>query len=261
MYPRFVKVREIEKETPDIKTIKFNFPENVEPGQFFMVMVYGVDEIPMSASIIEEDIKGITFRKVGEATEALHMLEKGDLIGVRGPIGNGFRIEGREILFVAGGTGIASIAPAVERAYAMKKRTTVVLGARTKEELFFVERLKKSSHSLYLTTDDGSTGYKGFASDLGKKLIERESFDQVITCGPEIMMKKIFDECIKRKIEFQASLERYMKCGMGLCGQCCIGEGLRVCIDGPVFDGETLKKCHDFGVYSRDAAGRRVYFQ
>ena len=107
-----------------------------------------------------------------------------------------------------------------------------------------------------ISTDDGSKGYKGLASDLAKEEIAKEKFDQVLTCGPEIMMKKLYDIC--KNIPFQASLERYMKCGFGICGQCCIGEGLRVCKEGPVFDGKTLKKIQDFGIYTRDASGRKI---
>jgi dihydroorotate dehydrogenase electron transfer subunit len=87
-------------------------------------------------------------------------------------------------------------------------------------------------------------------------MLNEHKFDSVITCGPEIMMKKLLE--MSGKIPFQASLERYMKCGFGICGQCCIGKGLRVCKDGPVFDGETLKNIEEFGTYKRDASGKKI---
>ncbi|MCX6671860.1 MAG: dihydroorotate dehydrogenase electron transfer subunit, partial [Euryarchaeota archaeon] len=80
----------------------------------------------------------------------------------------------------------------------------------------------------------------------------------VYSCGPERMMSSLLSFC--KTLPFQASLERYMKCAIGICGQCCVGNGLRVCLDGPIFDGVTLKKVEDFGVYRRDAAGRKILF-
>lgn len=257
-YPKILKIIETTKETSDTKTIKFEYLENTNPGQFFMIWIPNVDEIPMSVSYIEKKIKGITFKRIGEATNALFKLEDGDKIGVRGPYGNGFKIHGKKILFVAGGTGIAMIAPTVERAIYNKKKTTVIFGARKKSELFFENRIKKCGAELLICTDDGSKGYKGFVTDLSEEIISNNKFDQVLTCGPEIMMKKLFE--ISKNISFQASLERYMKCGFGICGQCCVGEGLRVCEEGPVFDEKTLKKIEDFGIFKRDAAGRKIKF-
>ena len=126
------------------------------------------------------------------------------------------------------------------------------------EEIFFEERLKNHNAKIHISTDDGSRGYKGYASDLSKQILnkKRERFNSIITCGPEPMMKKLLETC--GDIPLQASLERYMKCCIGLCGQCCIGEGLRVCVEGPVFDGKTLKNIEDFGVYRRDPTGRKI---
>jgi len=257
-YPKVVKIIETINETSDIKTIKFEYSEKTDPGQFFMIWIPNVDEIPMSVSYIDEKIKGITFKRIGDASNALFKLKVGDKIGVRGPYGNGFKLHGKKLLFVAGGTGIAMIAPSVESAITNKKKTTIILGARNKNELFFENRIKKCGAELLVCTDDGSKGFKGFVTDLAKDIIPKNKFDLILTCGPEKMMKKLFE--ISKKISFQASLERYMKCGFGICGQCCVGEGLRVCKEGPVFDEKTLKKIEDFGIFKRDAAGRKVKF-
>lgn len=257
-YPNFVKIRKVVSENENVKSIFLPFDKKVDPGQFLMINIPGIDEIPMSVSRILEGEISITFKRVGDATGELFKKVEGDLLGVRGPLGNGFDIYGEKILFVAGGTGIASIAPAVEKAKELGIEVTTILGAKTKSDLFFVDRLRRCGN-LMISTDDGSAGEKGFASDLAKKILDKEDFDLVITCGPEIMMKKILDICLDKSIDFQASVERYMKCGIGLCGQCCIGEGLRVCKDGPVFSGEVLKDCKDFGYFTRDPAGRRVY--
>jgi dihydroorotate dehydrogenase electron transfer subunit len=245
-------------EATDIKTITFRYPKAVIPGQFFMIWIPGVDEIPMSVSEITKDVKGITFRKIGDATHALYHLKPGCKIGVRGPYGNGFKLTGKHLLFVGGGTGIAMLAPAVEQARKRKLKSTVIIGVKTKNDLFFEDRLRRFDATVLVSTDDGSKGYKGFASDLAKDVLKKEKIDAVFTCGPEPMMKTLLSCC--RTIPFQASLERYMKCSIGICGQCCVGKGLRVCLDGPIFDGSTLRKVEDFGVYRRDAAGRKIPF-
>ncbi|MBN1861330.1 MAG: dihydroorotate dehydrogenase electron transfer subunit [Candidatus Thermoplasmatota archaeon] len=256
--PTVISIHSSSIEASGIKTITFNYRGNVLPGQFFMIWIPGVDEIPMSVSSITPSVKGITFRDIGDATNALYQLKKGDKIGVRGPFGNGFTIKGKHLLFVGGGTGIAMLAPAVEQARVKKLKTTVILGAKTKTQLFFEDRFRRVGASVYSTTDDGSAGYTGLASDLVKELLKKERIDAIYTCGPELMMKAILSYC--KTIPLQASLERYMKCAIGICGQCCVGKGLRVCVDGPIFDGKTLKTIKDFGVYHRDAAGRKILF-
>lgn len=255
-YPYISKIIDTKTEAEDIKTILFDYPEKTNPGQFFMIWIPGVDEIPMSVSYIDKKTKGITFRNVGKATKALFNLKKGDRIGIRGPYGNGFKIEGKHILFVGGGTGNAMLAPAIEEALEKKIKVTAIIGFKTKNGIFFEDRLKNKKIRLRVSTDDGSQGYKGFASDLAGDLIKKQNFTSVLTCGPEIMMKKLLDVC--ENIPFQASLERFMKCAIGLCGQCCIGEGIRVCKEGPVFEGTVLKNIKEFGVYKRDAAGCKV---
>jgi dihydroorotate dehydrogenase electron transfer subunit len=266
-----VRIERITEENKDTKTIIFPFDRESKPGQFFMILIPGVDEIPMSISYKSEEYHGITFKKVGEATSELFNKKANEIIGVRGPLGNGFSLKGKRILFVGGGTGISAIAPAVEEAEKEGKQVLTIIGAKTKGELFFVERLngvervkevgrlmKDETKKTYISTDDGSAGYRGLASDLAREILDKNDFDLVITCGPEQMMKRIVEICNRKDIEVQASLERYMKCGMGICGHCVICK-LRVCRDGPVFDGNILSKCKEFGLFKRGASGRRIY--
>lgn len=257
-YPKITNITKIQNENSDVKTLFFKQTAKTVPGQFFMIWIPGVDEIPMSVSYSYKDINAFTFKKIGEATEALFKLKLGDKIGIRGPYGNGFNINSKNTLFVGGGTGIATIATAVEEAINKNFSPTVILGVKNKNELFFEERLNKSGAKVYVTTDDGSKQYKGFATDLAKELLAKQKFDSIITCGPEIMMKKLFK--LSKNIHFQASLERYMKCGIGICGQCTVGKGLRVCEEGPIFDRNTLKNIEDFGIFKRDSAGRKIRF-
>lgn len=253
-YPFITKIIDTKKETNNIRTIKFYYNKETKPGQFYMIWIPGIDEIPMSVSYIDKKIKGITFRVIGDATRELFKLKDGDKIGIRGPFGNGFKIEGEKILFVAGGTGIAMIAPTAESIN--NKKMTVILGVKSKDELFFKDRIKKTNADLIISTDDGTCGCKGYACDVAIELIKKEDFDLILTCGPEVMMKKLYD--YSKNIAFQASLERFMKCGIGLCGQCCVGEGLRVCSEGPIFNREQLNKIDDFGKFKRDATGKRI---
>ncbi len=254
--PTVVPILSSVQETDNIKTITFQMKEVVIPGQFFMIWIPGIDEIPMSVSYISKEIKGITFRRIGDATKALYLLKPGERIGIRGPYGNGFQIKGKNPLFVGGGTGIAMLAPAIESAQKKNLKSTAIIGVKSKNELFFENRLRNCGAKVLVSTDDGSKGYKGFASDLAKEILTKETFSSVYTCGPETMMKSLFEHF--KKIPFQASLERFMKCSIGLCGQCCIGRGIRVCVDGPIFNGKTLQKCKDFGNFRRDAAGRKI---
>lgn len=257
-YPTVTKIIETKNENNCVKTIKFEHKDKITPGQFYMIWIPGVDEIPMSVSYTDKKTKAITFKKIGDATNAFFNLKKGDKIGIRGPYGNGFKLNGKKILFVGGGTGVAMLAPAVEEAVKKKIKSTVIIGAKTKNELFFEKRIKQTGAELYISTDDGTYGTKGFATDIAKDILKENKFDLILTCGPELMMKKLMD--ISKDTALQASLERFMKCGFGICGQCCIGEGLRVCTEGPIFDKKTLKKIKDFGVFKRDASGKKIKF-
>ena len=247
-----VKIKEIIQESPTVKTIVLNKKIKFKPGQFAMLWLPGVDEKPFSFL----DSNKFAIAKVGEFTKKIHELKEGDILGVRGPYGSYFKPYGDKILAVAGGIGGAPILPAVKE-FSKKAEITAILGFRCKDEILFLEEFKKYCHELIVCTDDGSFGYKGFTTDKMRELNLRD-FDLIITCGPEIMMKKVVD---LSPIPVQVSMERYMKCGIGICGQCCVdSEGLCVCKDGPVFDSFQLKYIKEFGLYKRDECGRKVRF-
>ncbi len=243
-----VTVLRIKKETPNIRTFIFDkaFPFN--PGQFVMVWVPGVDEIPMALS---SEIS-ITVQLAGDATEALFGLKPGDTIGIRGPFGNGFT-KGEKVLAIAGGVGAAPLLPLARADSVM----TLLLGARTETELLFLDQLDECTDVL-IATDDGSLGYHGFVTGLMDDL-NLGNYDRIAVCGPEVMMRavlaKVSEKGLAHKTEF--SLHRYMKCGVGVCGSCCTDpSGLRVCRDGPVFPGDILLKS-EFGHYMRGASGQK----
>lgn len=265
MSPEAVRVRRlvgIERETDEVRTLYFRdeLCSEAAPGQYVMVWAPGVDEVPMSLSTISRDgASSITISSVGEATEALCGLRAGDRIGVRGPFGNGFTIVGASPLIVGGGTGVASLTPLAEAMVGSGMRPTFVSGARSAGILIFRGRLENLlGDRLFLATDNGSCGFRGFASEYALGLLEERTFDSVYMCGPELMMISVFDAAEERGIPVQASLERYIKCAVGLCGSCAIGP-YRVCRDGPVFGSEQLRAVRDeFGRRRMDPSGRMV---
>lgn len=253
MYNEVVSVKEVVTEGKDITTVRFDLNTEVKAGQFMMVWIPGVDEIPMSVSYLSG---GITVKSIGEATAALASLKRGDKLGIRGPYGNGWTIPEGKILCVGGGVGTAPIMAAAE-AVNNADRIDIVLGARNSGEVIFIERAKSLSNDVRISTDDGSLGIKGTAVALADAMMKEKKYDAVLGCGPEIMNKYLLKACEENGVPVQLSLERIMKCGTGLCGSCAIN-GLRVCADGPVFTGDEVKRMSEFSVSKRDHAGRCV---
>jgi len=253
--PTICEIKEIITESPSTKTFILDRKFKFRPGQFAMLWLPGVDEKPFGYS----SNRSFTIARVGKFTEAMHSLKEGDLLGVRGPYGTSFEALGERILAIAGGIGVVPIIAAVEEFSKKGFEITTILGARSREELLFGERFKGCGN-LLPCTDDGSFGYSGFTTDRLEELLRKGcKFDLIITCGPEIMMKKVVDVSNRYNIPVQVSLERYMKCGIGICGQCALDEeGLCVCREGPVFWGDKLKYISEFGRYKRDESGSRV---
>jgi dihydroorotate dehydrogenase electron transfer subunit len=246
--PVQVTLTEIKNETPSVRTFFFDRSFSFEPGQFVMVWIPGIDEIPMALS----SANSITVQKAGDATGAMFGLEAGASLGIRGPFGNGFT-RGEKMLAIAGGVGAAPLLPLARSDCVM----TMLLGARTEKELLFVDQLDEST-DVIIATDDGSLGQRGFVTDLMKE-IGLAAYDRIVVCGPEPMMRAVLAmiDSVGFAAKTEFSLHRYMKCGVGICGSCCIDpDGLRVCRDGPVFSGDQLKKS-EFGHYVRDASGRK----
>ena len=259
-HPTIVIIEKIIDETPTVRTLVFSdeVMSNVLPGQFAMVWIPGVNELPMSVMISKESGKAaFTVRKHGPASTGLFNVKVGGKIGVRGPYGNSFDIKEGKLLLVGGGTGLVPMM----RLLTFVKSTddvTVLIGAKSKDEVFFEDLanslLKNNTHQVIVSTDDGSYGEKGFVTDLVEKLVNETHFDAVYVCGPEIMMHKTVQSANSRDIFVQASLERMMKCGVGICGSCCVGEDL-VCRDGTIFDGQHLSSNKEFGYFYRNKAG------
>lgn len=254
------KIKKVIDETPTVRTLIFSddVMSKVLPAQFAMVWVPGINELPMSVMVSEYvGEAAFTVRKHGHASTGLYNVKVDENIGIRGPYGNSFDIQNGNILLVGGGTGLV---PLVRLMKFLKPtdNVTVLIGAKTKDEVFFentTERfLENIPHQTIVTTEDGSYGEKGLVTDMAENQIEKTKFNGVYTCGPELMMNKIVEMAHKKEIFVQASLERMMKCGMGICGSCCMGEEL-VCKDGTVFDGDQLLTNREFGKMYRNKAG------
>ena len=249
------KIMKITKAVPEGKgiiTLRFDHQGKARPGQFIMVWIPGVDEIPMSLSFIEGEW-GITIRDVGEATHRLSSFSPGEEIGIRGPYGRGFLIPDGRILLVGGGGGAAALMPIAD-SISNSKRVDVAIGARTVAELIFEERARSLSDDVRIATDDGTKGFPGTVVELASNMMKENEYQMVMGCGPEGMLRYLQLACKQLRIPSQLSLERFMKCGVGLCGSCVI-DGLRVCADGPVFGGEEVGAMSEFGKCKRDEAG------
>lgn len=261
---RTTQILSVKTESPTVKTFAFKdkMCAKAVPGQFLMLWVPGVDEIPLSILDTNETnaTVSVAVKRVGEATKALHNKKVGDIIGVRGPFGNGFTFKEGRILMVGGGIGVAPLLFVTKKLALKKPRIALVIGAKTEKELLFLDQFRKicGAESLAVATEDGSYGFKGLASTLAETRLARERFDIVCTCGPEQMIRKVFDFAEKSGTFFEASLERLMRCAIGLCGSCVIGK-YRVCRDGPVFTAAQLREVKgEFGVSKRDFDGKKV---
>ena len=253
---RMFRIAEHISESASTKTIRFDGTMDARPGQFVMVWVPGVDEFPMSLSYMGARF-GITYQIVGDGTAALSRMPKGGLVGIRGPLGRGFSASGRNVLVVAGGAGIAPTAPLVEAAAKGGASVDLVLGARTAAELVFERRCAEAGAKVHVATDDGTKGYAGFATGLASELLGAHGYDSIYTCGPERMIAVMRDICRDRGLPLQASVERIMKCGIGICDSCAL-DGKHVCTDGPVFDLGDLERFEEFGKTRLDRAGRKT---
>ncbi len=264
--PRVCKILKVESEAENIKTIYFKdrrTSSRIIPGQFIMVWIPGLDEIPMGVSHTGLNSElAITVEAVGEATEKLCSLKEGDVIGVRGPYGRGFSPPGLNNLIIGGGTGMAPLMPLIELCVREKINVNVLLGGRSLNKTPFIKKLRDifnpKLECFKVTTEDGSYGCRGFVTDLLDEIISKNSFDRIYACGPELMLKKIYDYCTEKKLPLEVSLERYIKCGIGICGSCYIGS-YRVCADGPVFKIAELEKIRNIlGEWTRDSSGRLI---
>lgn len=262
--PIMLKIADRVKETSTVDTFYFDYELNSRPGQFVMLWLPGLDEKPFSIAYDQGGKFGLSISKVGFFTEELFKKKIGDRVGIRGPYGRPFWKEesAKTVVMVGGGYGVAPLATLAEELVQDGIKVHFINGARAKDLLLFTERLNELKAELYTTTNDGSLGEKGMVTDPLKKILREEQIDLVYCCGKEQMERAVFDLCEEAKVNAQISVERYMKCGIGVCGACSVdGTGAPTCQKGTVMESETLRKITEFGKYHRDGSGKKEDFK
>ncbi|MFH1946565.1 MAG: dihydroorotate dehydrogenase electron transfer subunit [Candidatus Magasanikbacteria bacterium] len=270
-----IKISKVIDEAQDIKTFYFEHPLKSLPGQFIMLWISEYDQKPFSIAYDDGTTFGLTIFKRGPTTSKLFDMQVGDKVGIEGPFGTNFsREDNTHYIMVAGGYGAAPLGFLAE-SLQTKKNITIdfCVGARNKDLVLFKNRISKIPNvKLHIATDDGSEGRKGYVTELLESILKKDPSSPpapqdddsrvlVVTCGPELMQKKVLDICNKHNIDCEISIERYMKCGVGICGQCAVDPiGICMCKEGPVVKREIANKITEFGKYHRDKSGKIVYF-
>ncbi len=250
--PELARIINFRDETPDTRTFEIEPISNDEirgmPGQFVEVMVFGYGEAPFSISGIRNHPIELTVRRIGTVTNALFKLSQGDIVGVRGPFGRGWPLEklfNKNILIIAGGIGLAPLRPLIHFIINNRYRfgnVDLLYGARTPELLLYKDELERWSREInvHLTVDKPEPEWRGrvgVVTILFDEIDIDPSSTIALQCGPPIMMHFVTRKL--RELGFSdnniyLSLERLMKCGMGMCGKCTVS-GTYVCLNGPVF--------------------------
>lgn len=253
-------IKEIISENAYTKTFVLDDAiERATPGQFIMLWLPGIDEKPFA--IVARDPLTITVAAVGPFSRAMHERKMGDQVGWRGPFGRGFDLNGDgTTLLIGGGYGVAALYFAATELHRSEQNRPVIaaIGGRTAHDLLYENRMRAIGAQVEIATEDGSRGTPGFVTDAARPHLARIS--NILACGPEAMLVAIMREALQKNIPAQLSVERYMKCGFGICGQCALS-GKLVCQDGPVFTAKELARLPEFGRVHRDASGAVHFFQ
>ncbi len=272
---RMLKIEKIVQENLNVKSFYFNHRLNSQPGQFVMIWKPGNGEKPMSIAKDLGESFSLAIASVGKVSNTICCAKVGDYVGIRGPLGTNFTLTAeKSIALIGGGYGAGPMASLAE--LAIKKglkpeNIHYIVGARNKDLLLFHKRLEGTGINVHVTTDDGSYGTKGRVIDALNKIISdskenkknnksaNTKIDKIYTVGPELMMKAVYDVAVREGIDCEISLERYMKCGIGVCGSCVVDPtGERMCIEGPIIGSKKIAQITEFGKYHRDATGNKV---
>ncbi len=256
-YMQTFHIKNIVEHGPELKSYYFEQTFEAAPGQFINLWIPGLDEKPFSISDIQNGLIEISVKAFGPFTKELMKMKTGEYLGVRGPFGRGFSIQQNSLL-IGGGIGIAPLRYLANHLHKRAISFVPLLGAVTASDFIFPKDFTDISKS-YFTTDDGTKGRKGLVIDPLREIIVKENIKFIYAAGPEIMfaaIKEILDELY---LPYEFCMERYMKCGIGICGQCVLDDnGLRLCVEGPVLNQDDLKGVTEIGLPHRDAAGQRV---
>ena len=241
--PQVARIEDITTESPRVRTLALDLTLQAEPGQFVMAWLPGLDEKPFS--LVCSDPVTLTIAQVGPFSSAVHALEPGGRLWIRGPLGAAFRLPENEpstgdLLLIGGGYGVAPLHFLAQHALSAGWAASMVIGARTAIDVIFAERFQRLGVKVAITTDDGSRGQQGVATDAARQLLDQGTYRALYACGPDPMLQAVEALAQDRQISAQLSYERHMRCGFGICGSCARG-GWRVCKDGPVKQVELAK--------------------
>jgi dihydroorotate dehydrogenase electron transfer subunit len=256
--PQAMRIVRIQQENERTRTFTLDGSLNAEPGQFVMAWLPGVDEKPLS--LAAADPAALTVAAVGPFSRALHGLAVGDRIWLRGPLGRGYTLPPRgsgsasasippargsssasvsrpHALLLGGGYGVAPLRFLAQRLLRAGHAVSMIIGARSEADLLLVDAFRALDVRLWLATEDGSAGLRGLATDAIAPALAAAPAEtaSVYACGPTGMLRAIAAICQARGLPVQLSWEAHMRCGIGLCGSCEVGDGWLTCLDGPVF--------------------------
>lgn len=246
------KILRKEKLAPAIWLMKVEAPfvaRRAMPGQFIILRVKEEGErIPLTIADYDRQQGWVTiiFQEVGLTTRLLAQLNEGDrILDFVGPLGRASELDGlKRVLCIGGGVGVAPLYPQIKYLWEKGTSVDVIIGARSKEYLILEEEIRGICDNLYITTDDGSYGRKGFVSDVLKELLDQKNeYDKVIAIGPLIMMKVVSEITRQYGVPTVVSMNPIMVDGTGMCGGCRVtvgGEVRYACVDGPDFDGHLV---------------------
>ncbi len=261
---KVMKVEDIKHERrSDIKTIFFD-SEGISkpaPGQFYMLWIPGKNQKPFSVSYYGERTMGFSVIKRGLFSTELFKIKKGDPVGLLGPLGNGFSLGYKSYLLAGGGIGLAPLVYTAAELKRLGKEVNIIAGGKNIYSINWIFPLLdgltgEKDNKIFYCTEDGSLGLRGMVTDHLQKIVDKTNPDFALLCGPEIFIKLSISIFKQNKIPGEASIERMMKCGIGICGSCTLDNtGDRVCIEGPVFPFVYIEKLEEFGVYKRDESG------
>ena len=248
-------IADIAEESSDVRTLSFAHPLAAEPGQFVMISDLKGDEKPFSLSDCSGGSFSITLRRVGPFTRRLFEARRGDLFSIRGAYGSSFFVQSGRVLLVGGGCAVPPLFFLCRRLLAAGAEPTVVNGARSAEALLFERRFQALPLRQVTALEDAAEPLT--AVDAALRLLQDSRFDALYAAGPEMMLASLIGNC--GALDYQLLVERYMKCGIGICGSCTLDPlGIRACVEGPVLPRATVEQLTEFGVYRRSPSGARI---